>query len=95
MGEISDILLRRTIPARIQDYPGIFHVAFGASTPVEAYRHTSALDRACYVRFTTAAGGAVPGFCRLGTTRRLSMSPLSRLTPLRGDPLHHSLRARR
>jgi glutamate-1-semialdehyde 2,1-aminomutase len=54
MDGISDILRRRSIPARVQGYPGIFHVAFGVATPIENFRDTFAFDRARYVRFTTA-----------------------------------------
>jgi glutamate-1-semialdehyde 2,1-aminomutase len=54
MDGISEILRSSGIPARVQGFPGIFHVAFGDSTPIETYRDTFALDRARYVRFTTA-----------------------------------------
>jgi glutamate-1-semialdehyde 2,1-aminomutase len=54
MDGICDILRRHSIPARVQGFPGIFHVAFGVATPIENYRDTFALDRARYVRFTTA-----------------------------------------
>jgi glutamate-1-semialdehyde 2,1-aminomutase len=54
MDGISDILRRHSIPARVQGFPGIFHVAFGTTTPIETYRDTFTLDRTRYVRFTTA-----------------------------------------
>lgn len=54
MDGISDILRRHSIPARVQGFPGIFHVAFGITAPIETHRGTFALDRARYVRFTTA-----------------------------------------
>ena len=44
----------REVSARVQGFPGIFHVAFGVAAPIETYRDTFALDRARYVRFTTA-----------------------------------------
>jgi len=54
MDGISEVLRRRGIEARIQGFPGIFHVAFGPDRPINSYRDTFALDRARYVRFTTA-----------------------------------------
>lgn len=54
MRGIEDILQRSAIPARIQGFPGIFHVAFGVTRPIETFRDTFAIDRARYVRFTTA-----------------------------------------
>jgi glutamate-1-semialdehyde 2,1-aminomutase len=52
MDGISDILRRHTIPARVQGFARIFHVAFGDAEPIETYRDTFALDRVRYVRFT-------------------------------------------
>lgn len=54
MDGIAAALRRCDIAARVQGFPGIFHVAFGATKPIENYRDTYALDRAHYVRFTTA-----------------------------------------
>jgi glutamate-1-semialdehyde 2,1-aminomutase len=54
MDGIANILESYGIPARIQGFPSIFHVAFGVTKPIENYRDTLAIDRARYVRFTTA-----------------------------------------
>ncbi|MEJ1960883.1 MAG: aminotransferase class III-fold pyridoxal phosphate-dependent enzyme [Gammaproteobacteria bacterium] len=54
MSGIESILRRHDIPARIQGFPGIFHVAFGVTAPIVSFRDTFQLDRARYVRFTTA-----------------------------------------
>ena len=54
MAGIADILRDCAIPARVQGFPGIFHVAFGVDKPLETFRDTFAMDRARYVRFTTA-----------------------------------------
>lgn len=54
MEGISGILSRYSIPFRLQGFPGIFHVAFGTTAPIETYRDTFAVDRARYVRFTGA-----------------------------------------
>lgn len=54
MDGLADILKRHEVPGRIQGFPGIFHVAFGATTPIETFRDTFALDRARYVKFTSA-----------------------------------------
>ena len=54
MAGIAEILKRHSIPARVQGFPGIFHVAFGVTKPLENFRDTFAMDRARYVRFTTA-----------------------------------------
>jgi glutamate-1-semialdehyde 2,1-aminomutase len=54
MDGISEILQRHLIPARVQGFPEIFHVAFGSIKPIETYRDTFAIDRARYIRFTTA-----------------------------------------
>jgi glutamate-1-semialdehyde 2,1-aminomutase len=51
---VEEVLKRHSISARIQGYPGIFHVAFGVSAPIENYRDTFAIDRARYIKFTTA-----------------------------------------
>jgi len=54
MEGISRILGQYDIPFRLQGFPGIFHVAFGTTAPIETYRDTFAVDRARYVRFTSA-----------------------------------------
>jgi glutamate-1-semialdehyde 2,1-aminomutase len=54
MTGIGNILRRYQIPARIQGFPGIFHVAFGVDGPIENFRDTFPIDRARYIRFTTA-----------------------------------------
>jgi glutamate-1-semialdehyde 2,1-aminomutase len=51
---IMEILQRHSIPSRVQGFPGIFHVAFGETGPIETFRDTVRLDRARYIRFTTA-----------------------------------------
>jgi glutamate-1-semialdehyde 2,1-aminomutase len=53
MEGIVDALRRRSIPSRVQGFPGIFHVTFGAATAIENYRDTFTNDRARYVKFTT------------------------------------------
>ncbi len=55
MTGISDILHRYGLPARVQGFPGIFHVAFGIDSPIETYRDSWGADRARYIEFTTAA----------------------------------------
>jgi glutamate-1-semialdehyde 2,1-aminomutase len=54
MTGIAEILRRSGIPARVQGYPEIFHVALGTTKPIETFRDTFVVDRARYVRFTTA-----------------------------------------
>jgi glutamate-1-semialdehyde 2,1-aminomutase len=54
MDGIAAALAEADIPARIQGFPQIFHVAFGISTPITDYRSSLAADKARYVRFTTA-----------------------------------------
>jgi glutamate-1-semialdehyde 2,1-aminomutase len=54
MTDIAEILHRHSLPARVQGFPGIFHVAFGVTKPIEVFRDTLSTDRARYVRFTTA-----------------------------------------
>jgi glutamate-1-semialdehyde 2,1-aminomutase len=53
MQGFAEILSLVGIPATVQGYPGIFHIAFGASGPIETYRDTFDVDRTRYVRFTT------------------------------------------
>lgn len=55
MTGIAAVLKRRGISARVQGFPGIFHVALGPDSPIECYRDCFQADRAAYVRFTTAA----------------------------------------
>jgi glutamate-1-semialdehyde 2,1-aminomutase len=54
MTGISEALRRHRIPFRMQGFPGIFHIAFGVTTPIETFRDTFAIDRLRYVKFTTA-----------------------------------------
>jgi glutamate-1-semialdehyde 2,1-aminomutase len=54
MDGLSDVLLAAEIPHRIQGLPEIFHVAFGVTEPSRNYRDMFAVDKARYVRFTTA-----------------------------------------
>jgi len=54
MDGIADLLRRHSVKARVQGFPGIFHVAFGVTEPIETYRDSLKSDRARYVRFTTA-----------------------------------------
>jgi len=54
MKGIGEILSRASIAARIHGFPSIFHVAFGATQPIETFRDTFSIDKARYVRFTTA-----------------------------------------
>jgi glutamate-1-semialdehyde 2,1-aminomutase len=54
MRGISEILERRGIPARVQGFPGIFHVALGTTQPIQSFRDTFRVDRARYVRFASA-----------------------------------------
>lgn len=54
MTGMAAIFARHQIPARIQGFPQIFHVAFGTTTPIETFRGTHSADRPRYIRFTTA-----------------------------------------
>lgn len=54
MAGIAVALERRQIAARVQGFPAIFHVSLGRREPIENYRGTLALDKAAYVRLTTA-----------------------------------------
>ena len=51
---MTRIFERHRIPARIQGFPTIFHVAFGVDRAIETFRDTFRIDRARYIRFTTA-----------------------------------------
>lgn len=42
------------VPATVTGFPQIFHVALGLESPPVNFRDTLAIDRAMYVRFTTA-----------------------------------------
>jgi glutamate-1-semialdehyde 2,1-aminomutase len=53
MQGLREIFERHGIPARVQGFPGIFHVALGTTEPLENYRDLFAIDRPRYVRFTT------------------------------------------
>lgn len=54
MAGIEETLRHYDIPARIQGFPGIFHVAFGVTEPIVSFRDTFQIDRARYIKFTTA-----------------------------------------
>jgi glutamate-1-semialdehyde 2,1-aminomutase len=54
MDGIAGILEGRQIPARVQGFPAIFHVGIGRREPIQDYRDTLGLDKAAYVRLTTA-----------------------------------------
>jgi len=54
MAGIVEILTRHSVPARVQGFPGIFHVALGVTDPIENYRDTLPVDRPRYIGFTTA-----------------------------------------
>ena len=53
MEGISAALSAAGIPARVQGFPQIFHVALGISTPIRNYRDALNADRARYIRLTT------------------------------------------
>jgi glutamate-1-semialdehyde 2,1-aminomutase len=55
MQGIAEAFTQRGLPARIQGFPGIFHVALGITSPIESYRDSLEVDRGRYVKFTTAA----------------------------------------
>jgi len=50
---IAQALAEADIPARIQGFPQIFHVALGVDAPIVDYRSSLAADKARYVRLTT------------------------------------------
>ncbi|HEY0942724.1 MAG TPA: aminotransferase class III-fold pyridoxal phosphate-dependent enzyme [Steroidobacter sp.] len=54
MSGIQATLQHHGIAARIQGFPGIFHVAFGITEPIRSFRDTFPIDRARYIKFTTA-----------------------------------------
>jgi glutamate-1-semialdehyde 2,1-aminomutase len=53
MNGIAKALTEADIPARIQGFPQIFHVALGVTGPITDYRSSLASDKARYVKFTT------------------------------------------
>ncbi len=53
MDGIGRALAEADIPALIQGFPQIFHVALGVHTPITDYRSSLAADRARYVKLTT------------------------------------------
>jgi glutamate-1-semialdehyde 2,1-aminomutase len=54
MEGIDRALAEADIPARVQGFPQIFHLALGTDAPIHDYRSSLASDRARYVRLTTA-----------------------------------------
>jgi glutamate-1-semialdehyde 2,1-aminomutase len=57
MAGIAQALAEADIPARLQGFPQIFHVALGVDTPITEYRSSLAADKVRYVRLTTALLG--------------------------------------
>ena len=57
MQGIDEALKRAGIPAIVTGFPGIFHVAFGLTEPARSYRDLTRIDKAAYIRFTTALLG--------------------------------------
>ncbi len=53
MDGIAGALAEADIPARIQGFPQIFHVALDVTSPIRDYRSSLAADKARYVRLTT------------------------------------------
>ena len=53
MDGIAGALAEADIPARIQGFPQIFHVALGVTSPISDYRSSLAADKARYIRMTT------------------------------------------
>lgn len=53
MAGMTEILQRQGLPARVQGFAPIFHVAFGVTQPLENFRDTFAADRSRYIKFTT------------------------------------------
>jgi glutamate-1-semialdehyde 2,1-aminomutase len=54
MDGIERALAEAEIPARIQGFPQIFHVALGVDAPIVEYRSSLAADKPRYVKLTTA-----------------------------------------
>jgi glutamate-1-semialdehyde 2,1-aminomutase len=54
MNGIGQALADAGIPARIQGFPQIFHVALGVETPIRDYRSSLAADKPRYIKLTTA-----------------------------------------
>jgi glutamate-1-semialdehyde 2,1-aminomutase len=53
MEGMAEIFKQQSLPAHVQGFPAIFHVAFGVTRPLETYRDVLNVNRAQYVRFTT------------------------------------------
>jgi glutamate-1-semialdehyde 2,1-aminomutase len=51
MEALRETFARHGIPARVQGFPAMFHVAFGRNAPIETYRDTLATDRVRYAEF--------------------------------------------
>jgi len=54
MQGLTEVLKHSGCPARVQGFPGIFHVSFGVDSAIKSYRDLYGIDRERYVRFTTA-----------------------------------------
>ena len=54
MQGIKQALNEADIQARVQGFPQIFHVAFGADAEITDYRSSLKVDKARYVKFTSA-----------------------------------------
>lgn len=57
MDGIAGALAGAGVPARVQGFPQIFHVALGVEGPISDYRGWLAADKAAYVRLTAALLG--------------------------------------
>lgn len=54
LAAIAEILTKHGIPACVQGFPAMFHVALGITGPIESYRDMLSADRSRYVKFATA-----------------------------------------
>jgi glutamate-1-semialdehyde 2,1-aminomutase len=54
MQGIAEALAEADIPAHVQGFPTIFHLAFGAEAPITDYRTSLQADKARYRRFSAA-----------------------------------------
>src|SRR5262249_17008429 len=54
MNGIASVLERAGVAARVQGFPGIFHVALGTAQPIENYRDTYRVDRVRYIALATS-----------------------------------------
>ncbi|MEX2422966.1 MAG: aminotransferase class III-fold pyridoxal phosphate-dependent enzyme [Acidimicrobiia bacterium] len=54
MEELATLFEHHGVPAVIQGWPQIFHVAFGTTEPITEFGHLTRTDPAMYVRFTSA-----------------------------------------